>query len=330
MNDALSGFLSTSLFDGIIQDMVLFHVGIAELLSGAFLLIAIIWNFGVHFLRSKGREILEYQETGRIFVMMFIIPLYIPLMYLPIKITNLIDDATAPSMAELADYGEKTKITLQDGGLVAQLSDEASNDPDIVSDVVDENERAETNKEITVWDYLGGALSPNMIGTFVLDMITVTLGSIIKILIVAMLKVLGIIFYVIGPFAWAFSVLPIWKDKIVVWFNTFATILFAKIIYNIFDRILYANLFKDVVEGGILGKFETGYQSLLINLVLVVLYIMPFWVAGKVIGSSDAGRFLSMTTQMATTAISSGMSGMLGGGSLAKIAGVGKKDSITN
>ena len=101
-------------------------------------------------------------------------------------------------------------------------------------------------EELTLWDYLGMALSPANASSFFLDMVTVSLASVIRIIVQALLKILSLVFFVFGPYAFVVSILPMWKDKMVVWFNTFITIYFAYVVFNILDRILYFNLFKDL------------------------------------------------------------------------------------
>ena len=112
----------------------------------------------------------------------------------------------------------------------------------------------------------------------------------------------------------------------VVWFNTFITIYFTFIVFNILDRILYFNLFKDLFSS--LNAFEyTGHQSLALNIAVLVVYILPFWISGKIVGSSDSGRFLSMFAQMGTAVSYAGLSKVGGFKQLAGISGGGKGSS---
>ena len=332
MNEVIESILTDPLLETYILSLTWTNVAIAEGLAVLFLAMALVYNLFVHFLRTKGRELLEYAETARILVIIFMIPFYVPLLSVPVTIIDVVNDFTKPTTGELADYAAVLGENVYENGFISQLAREFSVTPEVKEEVLDENPTADTGTEtLDFWDFLGSSLNPSSLGMFLLDMVTVSLASIIRFVIQALLSILTKVFFVLGPFALVVSILPIWKDKMVVWFNTFITIYFTYVVFNIFDKILYANLIKDLVGSASFGEMGTSsYQSLVLNLVMLVLYFMPFWVSGKIVGSSDAGRFLALTSQIATTAVTGAMGGVAKAMGPVSGLGVGKamKDKI--
>ncbi len=324
MQEAFEWIFNDELLDEYILRLTLEQIAIAEVLSVMFFVIAVIYNVLTSIIKSRGLQPINFAEFTRIIVIMFALGLYIPLVGFPVKIIDLINKATQPSSSEIVDYSIKIGEHTYQNGLSGMLEREFVNDPD---DPIPGEEDIQPEK-LSLWGYLGIALSPLSAGSFLLDMISVSLASVIRIIVQALLKILSLVFFVFGPYAFVVSILPIWKDKIVVWFNTFITIYFTYVVFNILDRILYFNLFKDLFSA--MNAYEfTVHQSLAINLSILIVYLLPFWISGKIIGGSDAGRFLSMFSQVSTALTYAGIAKIGGFKQLANISG-GSKGSAAS
>ncbi len=316
MQKAFEWLFNDELLDSYILGLTLEQIVIAEALAAMFFVIGVIYNVVTSLIKSRGLQPIDFAEFARIIVIMFALGLYIPLIGFPVKIVDLINEATQPSVAEIKDYSQKLGEHTYYNGLIGTLEKEFVPDPD--NPVADEEDIHV--EELTLWDYLGMALSPANAGSFFLDMVTVSLASVIRIIVQALLKILSLVFFVFGPYAFVVSILPMWKDKMVVWFNTFITIYFAYVVFNILDRILYFNLFKDLFST--LNAYEvTAHQSLALNLAILIIYLLPFWISGKIVGGSDAGRFLSMFAQVGTALTYAGLTKVGGFKQLASISG---------
>ena len=327
MEESIEWLFKDELLDSYIIELTLEQVVIAEGLAVMFFVISIIYNVLTTVVGSGGVRPIDFGEFGRIVVIMFALGLYIPLVGFPIKIIDLINRATQPSFQEAVDYSRKLGEYTYENGMIGYL--ERTYMPDPENPVKEEQDiHAE---ELTLWDFLGMALSPLSAGSFVLDVLAVSLAATVRIIMQALLKILATVLFVFGPYAFVASILPIWRGKIVVWFNAFITIYFSFVIFNILDRILYFNLFKDVYSQANFYEF-TVHQSLALNIAIVTLYLMPFWIAGKVVGGSDAGRFLSLFAQLSTSFSYGSLAKMGGFRQLAKISGnkkTGQGDAMT-
>lgn len=318
MQEAFEWLFKDELLDGYILQLTLEQIAIAEALAVMFFVIGVIYNVLTTLVKSKGMQAINFAEFGRIVVIMFAIGLYIPLIGFPVKIIDLINSATQPSVSEVSDYSQKLGEHMYGHGMTGDLQKEFLPDPEHPTP---EDEDVQT-EELSLWDYMGLALSPMNLGALLLDMVTISLVSIIRIVIQAILKILSLVLFVLGPYAFVASILPIWKGKIVTWFNAFITIYFTYVVFNILDRILYYNLFKDLFNSG-LALGYTGHQSLALNIGMIIIYLLPFWLSGKVMGGSDSGRFLSLFAQVATSFSQAGLAKVGGFKQLQRISGKG-------
>ncbi len=319
MQKAYEWLFNDELLDGYVLGLTLEQIVIAEALAVMFFVIGVVYNVLTTVIKSRGMQPINFAEFGRIVVIMFALGLYIPVIGFPVKVIDLINRATQPSANEIIDYSQKLGEHTYENGLPGTLEKEFVPDP--------RNEESNDDihaEELTLWDYLGMALSPLSIGAFFLDTIVVSLASVVRIIMQALLKILSLVLFVFGPYAFVASILPIWKDKIVVWFNAFITVYFSYVVFNILDRILYFNLFKDIFSAMNVYEF-TGLQSLALNVAILVVYILPFWISGKVVGSSDSGRFLSMFAQVTTAVTYAALTRVGGFKQLAGISGGGKQ-----
>ena len=316
MQQAFEWLFRDGLLDNYILKLTLEQVGIAEALAVMFFVIGVVYNVATTLIKSKGMQPINFAEFARIIVIMFALGLYIPLIGFPVKIVDLINRATRPSMEEISDYSQKLGENTYNNGLIGMMEKDYVPDPD---NPKPEDEDTHT-EDLSFWDYLGLALSPANAGAFFLDLFTVSLTSAIRVIVQALLKILSLVFFVFGPYAFVVSILPIWKDKMVVWFNTFITIYFSYVVFNILDRILYYNLFKDMFSYINLSGY-TAHQSFALNVAVLIVYILPFWISGKIVGSSDSGRFLSMFAQLGTAITYAGLTKMGGFRQLASISG---------
>ena len=318
MQSAFEFLFRNELLDRYILELTLEQVAIAEALAVMFFVIGVVYNVAIAVVRSRGMQPIDFGEFARAVVMMFALGLYIPLVSFPVTVLDIINRATQPSQAEVVDYSTKLGRHTYENGIIGVLQKEFVPDPENPTD----QENDVQTEELSLWSYLGIALSPTSFGSALLDMVTVSLASVVRIVIQAVLKILSLIFFVFGPYAWVVSILPIWRDRMVIWFNSFITIYFTYVVFNILDRILYYNLFKDLFSA--VSQYQYApHQSLALNLSILVVYLLPFWISGKIVGSSDAGRFLSMFFQVGTAMASTGLSKLGGFRQLAAISGKG-------
>lgn len=304
---------------GITHDYVWQLVfGQIELVSSflvLFLMISIGYNLIITILKSKGKTPINTTEIIRVCVIIFMIPFYASVMAGLHSIIEIILHS-----ASSYDYDKSAFVNAHLKAIVDK-------------EVIEESK--------TIMDHVGDIFN-HLVGSFYSIVGTATsiggmgISFILRGIILGLISNLGNLFLIIGPWAFAFSTLPGQEKKLGEWFNVYLTILITPLIYMLIREIelqtLYYN-FKGVVLGGV----SAGEGSALVttSLVTIVMYTLPFWIAGKIIGSGSAGQFLSQTMQLASVAMSGGVSkaigalkkifGGKGGGAMGNVADTAKK-----
>jgi hypothetical protein len=318
MNEAINSFLKANPTDSYMMTLAGQQVLICEGLAVMFFIIATIYNLFTNTIKSFGLRPMDISEFGRTVAVMFALGLYIPLTLFAIGIVSTVQDMTSIDASEQALFEKQYNFN-----------------PDEPSGI---KEKDDVEPEaLSVWDFIGESLTPSGIGALILDTITVALAGIVRVLIQVLMTLCANVLFVLGPYAFAASILPIWRDKISVWFNTLITIHFSFIVFNLLDQILYHNLFKDFFGDPLSAGEDSGsvVYSLALNIAVIIAYLLPMWFAGKVVGSSDAGRFLSTFMQSATTIATakiggiSGFGNVAGGGSAASNVASVSKDAMS-
>lgn len=314
-----------TLTDTYILGKTALQVGICEGLAVMFFLIATVYNVVVNTIHSFGLKPLDISAFGRTVVLMFVVLFYIPLISFPIGVVSVVYKLTETTYEEERQLGEMIIKSTTENGFTGQLQKDFKNDDTKPAPEATDPE-AET---MSLWDYMGTMLSPATLSAMVLDGLAIGIAQVVRVVIEELLKYLGQLFFILGPYAFAAAILPIWRDKAVVFFNTLITIYFSMVIMNIMDGVMLHNLANDIDTAGM-----EMHKSFSMNIVLIVCYLLPMWIAGKLVGSSDAGRFLSMFAQTATAVAGTklaqfGFGKIAAGGGGASNAAAASKDAMS-
>ena len=152
----------------------------------------------------------------------------------------------------------------------------------------------------------------NICVTTVVGMICQLIRVIISCITYNVLKVL----FCVGPLAFAFSILPPFKNNVTAWFATVLNTGFVFTTMNILDAVFYETLY---FSDNVIKNSDPGLQGITVNLAMnitmIVLYLMSFWLTSKYIGKGDAGRVLSKGVGIATALVGGAM--IAGGGASA-------------
>jgi hypothetical protein len=144
--------------------------------------------------------------------------------------------------------------------------------------------------------------NPSIISTYIVGGIFRLISNLIRGLVMLFAIILFKLLIIVGPLAFAFSILPIFRDKIEHWFSTLLTVGLSFTTIHILDHLyfeLMSNMWDNMAEVGsfdVLGKhiFDIG---------LIISYSMVFWITSKFVGTSEAGRFISKGVGMTAMAI---------------------------
>lgn len=258
---------------------------------GLFMAIAVVYNVAQSLFKTMGRKPIDLSKLSRMIVLAVALTAYIPLALGVASLDELLIDATKPTLT-------REQVTLIYSLEQAdKLSDSLEADSDGWS-------LWKTAK--TIWETatnLSGALV-----TYVTENINSKLLMIIRLLISYLNNVMIEIFFALGPFSILISVLPGFEQKFYSWLSTWLTMLFVPVVYNVLDGITITYYQYNLTQNGSVLR-QTGW-----DIALVIVYLLPFWIAGKIIGNADAGRFISQTGQIATMALTKGLAATKLGG----------------
>lgn len=143
-------------------------------------------------------------------------------------------------------------------------------------------------------------LNPCALVTTIFGQLTKFITSVITIIVGGLAMFLFKFLICVGPLAFAFSILPAYRNQVDIWFGTYLNCGFVFTTIHILDHILYA-LIGSIMADPAFGNIDEGI-CIILNCVIIILYLMPFWITSKFIGKGDAGRFVSKTIMMATAA----------------------------
>lgn len=292
------------MYDDIGYTLAWKMVAISEALVGLFVLLALAWNLISNTIKTGAMKPFDTTDFIRVLVIAFAVGLFVPIMYMPKTLVNAVENATRLSDSDKLAYAEKLQQLSSKSGTVGEINEMTSNDPEDVPN------STEDDVDFSFIDFFSTSnFGVDNLFNLIINGLSSAIILLVRYIIMVVLRVLEMCLFIIGPFALAASILPIWRDKFVVWFNTWITVNFSFVIFNILDSVMFFGLMKDINVDGIGNE---PIISVAFNLSIIALYIMPMWMAGKVVGSSDAGRFLSTVASIGTVAATKGLSAMSG------------------
>lgn len=148
------------------------------------------------------------------------------------------------------------------------------------------------------------------------------LFGIARIVISSITAIIFKVLIIVGPMAFAFSILPVFEKQISIWFGTVLNTGFVFTTLNILDHIslsMFQYIFKEGSAGILFPNYVVIFDS-----VLLIIYLTAFWLTSKYVGKGDAGRVLSKMVAVGTAAAA-----IMTGGAAAGAAGGNLNNAIT-
>lgn len=180
--------------------------------------------------------------------------------------------------------------------------------------------RASIEKIVTI-------LNPANLVALVIHAAAALIVGVIQIIILGLGVVIVKILVILGPFVFAFSMLPVFQKQLSVWFGTLCSSCMVFTVINILNQIMWQTL-KALCESpaDLVDMATQQLQYLGMDLALIGAYCSCFWLSSKIVGHSDAGKIISKVMSIATTAATIALLG--GAGAAAKATNVGAAASI--
>lgn len=286
MNDWISSLFNNPVLDDSTIKATWLMIGLATVLSPLFKAITIGWDMVMSRINNldgdaSNKKAFHVKELARVLVLAGMLnTVYFAVFFSLNYVCNAIVRGTAPTSGGTAAgrvaFAEviKAQINGPDWNTAAGTPV----DPNAVP--------GGGGPEVEAKRYTG------FVGPVIVDglsVISAVIVGIIRVVIQVVSISLSKIFFAIGPLVIAFSILPVFKDKLATWFGVYLNIMLVPMMCNLFDFIIYSNV-QSVTTGA--GSMDP-LTSLAFNLSIIILYCLAFWLTSFVVGSSSAGRVLS-------------------------------------
>lgn len=351
-------FFKAKIIDQAIDVLTSKSTAIALGICVPFFLIAITYNYintSIESLKTKESAVFfDPTEIARVLVIVGMISIYGSIMPVLVGAIDSFNFLTRPGSELSAEYGNLTADLIEKGEYNSANTkllaiESALNDPKTSPALrtILEGQKKELESKMTLAkiestdqkDSKSNMLSDTQesdknegagfLGSMVfktLAFVVWLLVGIIRIIITSITINVFKILIVLGPFAFAFSILPIFRSQVSHWFGSLLGTGLVFTTMNILDSILLAqlNLFKNYESDG------TAIFAM--SLTILVLYLMVFWLTSKFVGKGDGGRPVGkmISTMVAVAAlIGSGGAAAPAAGNTLKAAQGAANDTIT-
>ena len=264
----------------------------------------------------------DYMDIARCLCLVFCITLYIPIAKALVGTMDVVNQASSMDSSysgqfqSLADeFLNMQEVDQQDR--MNQALEEEMRGGEYSQYAAAEMDKQESETENGSEAGSGGfwaAMNPANWVSIAISAISKIMYSIVKLVILGITSIVIKVLVIVGPLAFAFSILPVFGKQLEQWFGTLlnAGMVFTTI--NILD-LIQVNILEHVVNDkqSLLESANTMVATLIINTILIFVYCSVFWLTGKFVGKGDAGRIISKIVGTATAVIG----GAIGGGAVA-------------
>lgn len=356
--DTLRNILTSPLVDSLIAGYAYQIVWKVAMPLAVFLFFI---TFGINYLVTtlKGGDKGQFLNKFEIFrgvILIFLIGIYPLLMQGIVGMAEIVNKGTAVTNSDLLAYEEFLDVNYKSSTLgTAKLTEADKKNMKENNYNIDNMDNNQTDSQLNTapvkapddgpvkpdgtkpgWTSLFDLVSnPAAVIGMIIDFVALGIVSIIRIVISIVLIYVIKVLYVVGSLSFAFSMLPFMRDKCAEWLNTFINCLFVFTTMNILDFLVIQNINGRIQD---LAHSEGGNSFIgrtALDIAIIILYIMCFWLTGKYVGNDSAGKIFSQALDSASRMAQASMSGgATGGGDLLKSGTAGNvadtaKDAIS-
>lgn len=285
----------------------------------------------------------DMMEIARCFALIFCLSLYAPIAKTIVGTMEVINEATSLSSDRANEFDQYLKksateqgdmvIDFQENSLKAGVAAGEDSDGAQQKEIDNIDQEDEDSGFTSAIKKLAQLLNPGNYVALALHALSALIVGIVQAVILGIGVVIVKVLVILGPFAFAFSILPVFQKQLSVWFGTLVSVGMAFTVINVLNQIMWFT-FKTVFDS---GSFELADQAsrqvqyLGMDLAMIGAYCSCFWLGGKIVGHGDAGKIISKTVAILTTAatmVVGGAAMVKGASNVGAAASVGK--SIIN
>ncbi|MFN7012659.1 MAG: hypothetical protein ACK4ON_00145 [Bacteroidia bacterium] len=312
-NSAIENLLKSNTVDAAVEAALSHIIPIAGGLAIVLFILSTAFNFFMNSIKSlkggEGGSFFDFEEFIRTIVVVAIIFTYKPVVG---TVTDLIDTLTKMTevkenvVQELQAYADNTVngASNPDSTIKTTVNSDINSDGNNPLYNSNPNER-----EIGWFDKMMGYLDPITWFNMLLSSACALILAIIRIIISAFMFVVYKVLICLGPFALAFSVLPMFRNQVDNWFGTLLGTGLVFVTLNILDVMFYeyVRIYMNTVN--VIDNSTNFFGNIAFNISIIISYLSAFWLTSKMIGKGDSGKILSKGVTLATMAAMAAVSG---------------------
>lgn len=256
----------------------------------------------------------DWMEVARCFALFFCLSLYMPIAKTVVGTFEVINQGTSLTdsrAGEFKSYFEK--MSSSQGEMLANYQDHAvdagiksgeDNDGALKKEEENREQGNEPDGDVSILKSISMMLNPsNYMAMGIHACATVIIG-VIQAVILGVGVVIVKILVILGPFVFAFSMLPVFKNQLSAWFGTLCSSCMVFTVINMLNQIMY-HTFKSIFDSSTFNMMDEAtkqIQYLGMDLALIGAYCSCFWLASKIVGHADAGKIISKAVSIVSSA----------------------------
>lgn len=275
----------------------------------------------------------DMMEIARCLVLFFCLSIYTPIAQTIVGTMEVINEATSLTSERAQEFAQfMAQSAIEQGEMIAEydkhsLQSEVAAGEDSTGVMQHELDKKMEEDEMTgvrsSVEKIVQLLNPANLATLVLHGISALLVGIIQVVILGIGVVIVKLLVILGPFVFAVSMLPVFQKQLSIWFGTLCSACMVFTVINILNQIIWQTFKAIYTESADMVDAATQQiQYLGMDLALIGAYCSCFWLSSKIVGHSDAGKIISKTVSIVTTAATIAlMGGAAAGGKLTNVGG---------
>ena len=278
----------------------------------------ISYNYFVHgvsqLLSPDENKFPDLMEIARCLALFFCLSLYMPIAKTVVGTFEVINQETSLTNSQAGEFSKYVqKSSSEQGEMLSNYQGhsissniKAGDDPDGALKKEEENmeQGNEPDGDTSILKSISMMLNPSNYMALGVHAVFSLLVGIIQAVIMAVGVVIVKILVILGPFAFAFSMLPVFKNQLSTWFGTLCSVCMVFTVINILNRIMIQS-FTSIFDSSTFNMADEAtkqIQYLAMDISILGAYCSCFWLAGKIVGHADAGKIISKAVSLVSTA----------------------------
>ena len=238
----------------------------------------------------------DLMEIARCFALIFCLSLYTPIAKTVVGTMEVINEATSLTGNRAQEFESFLKRSAKEQhtmiadnektALEAEVA--AGKDPEgaMNKELDNMNQGNKVNEGTSTLKQIAQILNPANFAAMLLHALSALLVGIIQIIVLGLGVVIVKILVILGPFVFAFSILPVFQKQLSNWFGTLCSVGMVFTVINILNQIMWFT-FKSIYDSdafNVVDEATKQLQYLGMNLALIGSYCCCFWLSSKIVG----------------------------------------------